>query len=72
MEAGIYIWMPAGMYGWMLRPRDRGIYPQMRPPALGVRYHPGAQAEHDGDRTAVPYAFRSDSTCSPSLLQRLT
>jgi hypothetical protein len=44
----MHIWMPAGIYGWMLWPRGRGIYPQMLPPASRLRYRPGAQAEHDG------------------------
>jgi hypothetical protein len=42
----IYIWMPGGIYRWMLWPRGRGIYPQMLPPAIRLRYRPGAQAEH--------------------------
>ena len=34
VDAGIYRWIRAGIYGWMLRPPGHGIYHQMLGPAL--------------------------------------
>jgi hypothetical protein len=68
MDAGIYIWMPTGIYEWMLWPHGRGIYPQMPPLRSGFGTVRVPRVSTTARSYRNSHAFRSDSTCGPPCL----
>lgn len=59
VDAGIYIWMPAGICGQMLGPPPRGIYGKM----LGPSSDGGSRAIWSSKPSAVARSYCNSHTC---------
>ena len=58
MDAGIYTWMPVGIYGWMLRLPGPGIYRQM----LGPAWDPPWARSRASSPNATARSYRNSRT----------